>query len=123
MVARLLGPGGVRSLVAESLLGVAREAIGEYEDEPQLSWKTIRDNYRSANPSLEPTVALVVNAGSLGFTVDYVVDYTQRMVTRDRLFTKITQEFTNSNGRLEWASSGVTIVSQPPTPVVMASGR
>jgi hypothetical protein len=68
-------------------------------------------------------VALVVSAGSLGFTVDYVVDYTQRTVTRGRLFTKSTQEVTNSNGRLEWASSGVTIVSQPPTPVVMASGR
>jgi hypothetical protein len=83
--------------------------------EAQLSWKTITDNYRSANPSLEPTVSLVVNAESLEFTVDYVVDYTQHTVMRDRLFTKIAQEVTNSNGRLEWASSGVTIVNQPPT--------
>ena len=102
-------------LAREMLLRVAREAIGEYVDEAQLSWKTITDNYRSANPSLEPTVSLVVHAGSLEFTVDYVADYTQRTVMRDRLFTKIAQEVTNSNGRLEWASSGVTIVNQPPT--------
>jgi small-conductance mechanosensitive channel len=102
-------------LAREMLLRVAGEAIGEYVTEAQLSWKTITDNYRSANPSLEPTVSLVVNAGSLEFTVDYVVDYTQRTVMRDGLFTKIAQEVTNSNGRLEWASSGVTIVNQPPT--------
>lgn len=112
-------------LAREMLLRVAREAIGEYVAETQLSWKTITDNYRSANPSVEPTVSLVVNTGSFEFTVDYVVDYTQRTVMRDRLFTKIAEEVTNSNGRLEWASSGVTIVNQPPTPdsVVMASGR
>lgn len=112
-------------LAREMLLRVAREAIGEYVAEAQLSWKTITDNYRSANPSLEPTVSLVVNAGSFEFTVDYVVDYTQHTVMRDRLFTKIAEEVTNSNGRLEWASSGVTIVNQPPTPgsVVMAGVR
>ena len=64
---------------------------------------------------MEPTVSLVVNAGSLEFAVDYVVDYTQRTVMRDGLFTKIAQEVTNSNGRLVWASSGVTVVNQPPT--------
>jgi len=106
----------------EMLLRVAREAIGEYVAEAQLSWKTITDNYRSANPSLEPTVSLVVNAGSLEFTVDYVVDYTQHTVMRDRLFTKIAQEVTNSNGRLEWASSGVTIVNQPPTAAARPRG-
>ena len=47
------------------------------------------DNYRSENPPLEPTVALVVNAGSLEFTVSYVVDYTKRTAMQDRLFTKI----------------------------------
>ncbi len=71
------------------------------------------DNYRSENPPLEPTVALVVNGGSLEFTVDYVVDYTKRTAMTDRLFTKIVQEVANSNGRLELASSGVTVINQP----------
>ena len=60
------------------------------------------DNYRSANPPLEPTVALVVNAGSLEFTVGYVVDYTKRNAMQDQLFTKIVEETANSKGRFQW---------------------
>jgi small-conductance mechanosensitive channel len=100
----------------EMLLRVAKESIGEYLVEAQTSWKTISDNFRSENPPLEPTVALAVTAASLEFTVDYVVDYTKRTAMKDRLFTKIVQEVANSNGRLEWASSGVTLASQPATP-------
>ena len=103
-------------LAREMLLRVANETIGEYLAEAQTSWKTISENFRSENPSLEPTVALVVNAGSLELSVDYVVDYTKRTVVKDRLFTKIVQEVANSNGRLAWASSGVTVINQPVTP-------
>ena len=74
------------------------------------------DNYRSANPPLDPTVALVVNAGWLEFTVSYVVDYTKRIAMQDQLFTKIVEEIANSKGRLQWASSAGTAISQPGTP-------
>ena len=103
-------------LAREMLLRVAKESIGEYLVEAQTSWKTISENFRSENPPLEPTVALAVNAASLEFTVDYVVDYTKRTAMKDRLFTKIVQEVANSNGRLEWASSGVTVINQLATP-------
>jgi hypothetical protein len=43
------------------------------------------------------------------------IDYKKRTVMRDRLFTKIVPEVANSNGRLEWASSG-TVISQQATP-------
>src|ERR1700692_3362199 len=71
------------------------------------------DNYRSENPPLEPTVALIVNAGSLEFTVSYVIDYTKRTAMKDRLFTKVAEEVSNSDGRLQWASSAVTLINQP----------
>src|ERR1700735_4958529 len=100
----------------EMLLRVAKEAIGEYLLKAETSWKAMSDNYRSANPPLEPTVALVVNAGSLEFTVSYVVDYTKRTAMQDQLFTKIVDEIANSKGRLQWASPPGTTVSQPGTP-------
>src|ERR1700691_915879 len=100
----------------ETLLRVAKEAIGKYLVEAQTSWKAISDNYRSENPPLEPTVALVVNGGSLEFTVSYVIDYTKRTTMKDRLFMKIVEEVSNSDGRLEWASSGVTLINQPASP-------
>jgi len=96
----------------EMLLRVAKEAIGEYLLEAQTSWKAMSDNYRSANPPLEPTVALVVSAGSLEFTVSYVVDYTKRIAMQDQLFTKIVEESANSKGRLQWASPPGTTVSR-----------
>jgi small-conductance mechanosensitive channel len=103
-------------LAKEMLLRVAKVAIGEYAVEAQTSWKRVSDNYRIAKPPLEPTVVLVVNAGSLEFTLDYVVDYTQRSVMKDKLFTRIVAEVANSNGRIEWASSGVTVINQRETP-------
>jgi small-conductance mechanosensitive channel len=102
-------------LAREMLLRVAKEAIGEYLVEAQTSWKAISDNYRSANPPLDPTVALVVNAGSLEFTVSYVVDYTKRIAMQDQLFTRIVKEIVNSKGRLEWGPPAAILVSPPGT--------
>jgi len=73
----------------------------------------VSDEFRSENPPLEPVVALAVNAGALEFTVNYVVDYTKRTTMQDRLFTKIVAEVAKSDGRLAWASSGVTVINQP----------
>ena len=101
-------------LAREMLLRVAKEAIGEYLVEAQTSWKAMSDNYRSANPPLDPTVALVV-IGGLEFTVSYVVDYTKRVAMQDQLFTRVVKEIVNSKGRLQWASPPATTVSQPGT--------
>ena len=98
---------------------LAKEAIGGYLAEAQASWNVVSDIYESANPPLEPTVALAVNGGSLEFTVSYVVDYAKRTAMKDQLFTKILQEVANSNGRLRWASPAITLVSQPATTAVI----
>jgi small-conductance mechanosensitive channel len=103
-------------LAREMLLRVATDAIGEYLVEAQISWKAMSDNYGSVNPPLEPTVALVVNSGSLEFSVSYVVDYTKRTAVQDQLFTKIVEEIANSKGRLEWASPASIVMNQPGTP-------
>jgi small-conductance mechanosensitive channel len=108
-------------LAREMLLRVARESIGEYIVEAQTSWKVMSDYYRGANPPLEPTVTLAVTAGSLEFSVSYVVDYTKRTAMQDKLFVKIVQEVANSNGRLTWAPSSVTVINLPSTPPVAAA--
>ena len=105
----------------EMLLRVAKEAIGEYLVEAQTSWKVMSEYYQGANAMLEPTVRLVVNAGSLEFSVSYVVDYMKRTAMQDQLFTTIVQEVANSNGRLAWATSGTTILNQPQTPAAVVA--
>lgn len=109
------------TLARATLLRVANDVIGEYLVEAQNSWNAVSDDYRSENPPIEPVVALAVNAASLEFTVNYVVDYTKRSEMQDRLFTKIVEEVINSNGRLAWNSSGVTVINQAPNPDPLAT--
>ena len=108
-------------LARATLLRVANEVIGEYLVEAQNSWNAVSDDYRSENPSIEPVVALAVNAASLEFTVNYVVDYTKRSEMQDRLFTKIVDEVANSSGRLVWNSAGVTVINQTSNPDPLAT--
>jgi Mechanosensitive ion channel len=103
----------------DTFLRLAKEAVGGYLVEAQASWKAVSDNYQSANPPLEPTVALAVTGGSIEFTISYVVDYAKRTAMKDQLFTKILHEVTHSNGRLEWASPGITLVSQAAIPAAI----
>jgi small-conductance mechanosensitive channel len=100
-------------LAREMLLRVAQAAIGEYLTEAQISWKYISENFRIENSTLQSTVSLVVNAGSLEFSLSYVVDYTKRTAMKTRLFTKIVEEVANSQGRLAWASQTITLTSAP----------
>jgi small-conductance mechanosensitive channel len=106
-------------LARDIFFRLAKEAVGAYLEEAQASWNAVSDIYESANPPLEPTVALVVNGGSIEFTVSYVVDYTKRTAMKDQLFTKILQEVANSNGKLQWASPKITLVSQSAFPVAI----
>jgi small-conductance mechanosensitive channel len=100
-------------LAREMLLRVAKESIGEYLIEAQLSWRLVSDNFKILNPPLEPIVTLNVNNGSLEFGLSYVVDYTKRTAKQDELFTKIVHEVANTNGELRWAPTGVTVINQP----------
>ena len=100
-------------LAREVLLRVAKESIGEYLVEAQLSWRLVSDNFKILNPPLEPIVTLNVNNGSLEFGLSYIVDYTKRTAKQDELFTKIVHEVANSNGELQWAPTGVTVTNQP----------
>jgi small-conductance mechanosensitive channel len=98
----------------DRFLRLAKEAIGEYLMEAEGSWREISDNYRSANPSLEPTVTLIINNGSFEFTISFVVGYTKRTLMKDQLFTRIAAEVANSQGRLQWSSPAITVINQPP---------
>ncbi len=104
-------------LAREVLLQVAALEVGEYLSEAQISWKYISENFQIEKPPLEPTVSLVVNAGSLEFSVSYVVDYTKRTAMKSQLFTKIVEAVANSQGRLEWAAQTITLTGPPPAAV------
>lgn len=112
----------------EMLLQVGKETISDYLIEAQAAWKQIAENYRVENPLLQPTVTLQASGGTLEFSLSYIVDYRQRTVVKDRLFTKIVDEVSNSNGALAWAPSSSTITLPPASteirePTGLASAR
>ena len=45
------------------------------------------------------------------FSVSYVVDYMKRTSVKDQLFTKIVDEVVKGNGKLEWSSTAVGVVT------------
>lgn len=96
----------------QMLLRVANETVSNYLAEAQDSWKRVVENYRIQNPPLEPTVTLDASGGALEFSLSYTVDYNERTIVKDHLFTKIVDEVVSSNGRLAWATSSTTIVLQ-----------
>src|ERR1700693_4542550 len=61
----LFATGSDCQFAREMLLRVAKESIGEYLIEAQLSWRLVSDNFKILNPPLEPIVTLNVNNGSL----------------------------------------------------------
>jgi small-conductance mechanosensitive channel len=92
-------------LAREMLLRIADEAVAGYLEEAEDSWRKVTYNFRIANISLAPTATLIVNGGSLEFTLSYIVDYTNRTAMQDRLFSKIVDEIKNSKGEMAWATS------------------
>jgi hypothetical protein len=47
------------------------------------------------------------------FTVRYVVDYKKRRFTKDQIFTRILDEFTNTENRVCIASTTIHLVEAP----------
>jgi small-conductance mechanosensitive channel len=92
-------------LAREMLLRVAKETVEDYLVEARNSWREVTANFRIDNASIEPTVTLMVKAGSLEFTLSYIVNYATRPALQDQLFSRIVEEVKKSDGGLAWASS------------------
>jgi len=92
-------------LAKEMLLRIANETVADHLAEARHTWKKIAEDYRLEHPPLEPSVTLAINGGALEFTLSYIVDYAKATATKDQLFTKLVEEITNSNGRMDWAST------------------
>jgi hypothetical protein len=61
----------------------------------------------------EPMVTLSADDNWMEFTVRYVVDHKRRRSTKDRLFTRILEEFDKTDGREAIASTTLQLVDMP----------
>ncbi|MFO5437943.1 MAG: mechanosensitive ion channel family protein, partial [Dolichospermum sp.] len=90
--------GSDRSLTREILQQVANEVVGEYMPQAQVQWQHMVHKYLIEDARIEPAVTLAANDNWLEFTLRYVVDYKQRRGKKDVIFSRILDEFDNTNG-------------------------
>jgi small-conductance mechanosensitive channel len=100
-------------LAREILRRVAEEIVGEYTVGASAEWKRVVDRYMVEEESTAPAVTLVANDNWMEFTLRYVVDFKKRRSTKDRIFTRILEEFETTEDRVAIASMTIHIVETP----------
>lgn len=93
----------------EILMRVANEIVGDYSEFAREAWVKIVRSYRIEDARVEPLVTMGFDENWMSFTVRYVVDYKARRITKDRLFTRVYEEFAATQGRVNIASAAMEI--------------
>ncbi len=98
-----------REQAREILNRIANEVVGEYVNYAKGAWPEIVKKYKIEDARIEPTILMIATDNWMEFTVRYVVDYRERSVTKDKMFSRILEEFENSEGRVAIASTSTDI--------------
>lgn len=105
--------GSEHRLAREILEKVALEVCGEYISSANQQWHKMTNKYLIEDARIEPMITLATNDNWMEFTVRYVVSYKKRRIKKDQLFTRILDEFENTNGRVKFASATFELVEAP----------
>lgn len=105
--------GSDRSMTRELLLNAANDIVGDDAANAQTEWGMMVHKYLIEHAKVEPMVTLVANDNWLEFTVRYVVNYKQRRSQKDRLFTRILDDFDKTEGKVSVASTTIHLVDAP----------
>lgn len=105
--------GSDRVMARELLLKAATDIAGDDILAAQAEWRMMVHKYLIEHAKTEPMVTLIANDNWLEFTVRYIVNYKQRRTQKDRLFTRILDDFDNSDGKVRLASTTLHLVDAP----------
>jgi small-conductance mechanosensitive channel len=113
--------GSDRSLAREILQKAATDIAGVDVPTAQAEWPAMVHKYLIEDARVEPMVTLAANDNWLEFTVRYVVNYKQRRARKDRLFTRILDDFDKNAGKVSLASTTLQLVETPTFDVRLTS--
>ncbi|PPD39332.1 MAG: transporter [Methylobacter sp.] len=105
--------GSDRMLARELLLKAANDITGEDVETARAQWRMMVHKYLIEDAKVEPMVTLVANDNWLEFTVRYVVTYKLRRSQKDRLYTRILDDFDNTQSKVSIASATFHLVAAP----------
>lgn len=93
----------------EILLAIAKETIGTYNADAEVEWKDMQRKYKLEDASLQSQVFVTFNENWIEMSLRYIVEYKQRRVVKDKLFTQILQQF-QENDDIQVASETIEII-------------
>jgi small-conductance mechanosensitive channel len=100
-------------LAREILEQVINEIVGDYVQNAKKAWKATVKKYFIESDMIDSVITMVFTDNWVEFTVRYIVDYKQRRRLKDRIFSRILEEFDKTGGRVAIASSTFQLVDPP----------
>jgi small-conductance mechanosensitive channel len=89
------------------------EITGDFTNNAQNAWKEMVSKYLIEAESVEPAIIMIINDNWLAFTLRYVVDFKKRRFIKDKIFTRILEEFEKADGRVSIASTTFQLTDAP----------
>ncbi|WP_027108194.1 mechanosensitive ion channel family protein [Lacticigenium naphthae] len=96
------------------LLQVADDVLGKNHPKTEAAWANMRRKYRVEETSLKPSVFISFDDNWIELSLRYVVDFRERRIVRDLLFTEILKRFKDEGKKIELASETVEIIHEIP---------
>jgi small-conductance mechanosensitive channel len=107
-----------------TILGqVVDEICKDYATQSVEAWKLAVNRYRLEDAKIHPMITLAATDNWIEFTIRYIVDYRQRRVVRDRLFTRILEEVDKSKNRIRLASATFELSNLPHLDIQFSNGK
>jgi small-conductance mechanosensitive channel len=100
-------------LARKLILDVGNREQADTMAAAQSHWADFLLHHRAEDARLENVVTMSFDANWIEFTLRYLVDYSRRRATKDRLYTAILDEFEKTAGRVKVASPLLQVTELP----------
>jgi len=100
-------------LAKSIVIRIASETLSEYVSKSISEWNQVVNKYYIENAQVDPTLAITMTDNWIQFNLRYIVDYKKRRYTKHLLNELIGEEFKNTNGKVQLASTTFEIVRIP----------
>ncbi|MDR3476994.1 MAG: mechanosensitive ion channel [Gammaproteobacteria bacterium] len=95
------------------LLNIVEPIVSPFKTMANEKWLDVKDRYMIDTSNFDPAVTLIANDNWLEFTARYLVPHTARRNIKDKLFQNIVDAFSQTDGKVEFASMTIEITNFP----------
>lgn len=90
-------------LAKEKMQRIVDEVSGDYANEAKLAWLRLKEKYLVEDERIDPLVTMVIVDSKYELTARYPVDFRQRRIVKDAIFTRLNAEIRSSDGAVKLA--------------------